>query len=233
MSLDNMGVGDKGIVESLLSYWKLDAERDEKSLVIPDGCRDLIFKICPGKRPIWFLSDLEDSTYQVPIAKGDRFRGYRLKPGTNVQDQQLLQSLNGLWDDSKAMPALSGDDISSRLEAFTGLKRELDQALSCLASGVLNVDQAAKLLGVSVRTLHRHIRKETGKPPLFWIRLARIRKTGRALKCSRSLAEISYDYGFSDQAHMSREFQKWLSISPSALRLGGVQGKQLLELGYD
>ncbi len=236
LDLLDMAPGKIKGIESLLSCWQMDADRDEKSLVIPDGCRDLIYKSSPGKRPVWFLSDLEDSSYQVPVAKGDVFRGYRLRPGANIQSEQLLWSLNGPEGKGALPHELTAGDLASRLESFTELKRELDQALNCLASDVSSIAQVANLLGVSVRTLHRYIWQGTGRPPLFWLRLARVRKAGRAVtsSCSlaESLAEIAFDHGFSDQAHMSREFRKWLLITPSALRGGGTQGVQLLERGY-
>ena len=156
----------------------------------------------------------------------------------------MLWSLNGPEGKGALPLELTAGDLASRLESFTELKRELDQALSCLASDVSSIAQAANLLGVSVRTLHRYILQGTGRSPLFWLRLARVRKAGRAVMSSctlaeslaesqaESLAEIAFDHGFSDQAHMSREFRKWLSITPSGLRGGGMQGGQLLERGY-
>ncbi|WP_299375912.1 helix-turn-helix domain-containing protein, partial [uncultured Kiloniella sp.] len=89
-----------------------------------------------------------------------------------------------------------------------------EDALKCLASGVVTVSHAASDLGVSSRTLQRFIVNETGKSPVFWHRLARVRRAGRDIINAGSLAEFAFDYGFSDQAHMTREFRQWFDLSP-------------------
>ncbi len=209
---------------SLLTTWEMKAECDDSALVIPDGCRDLIFKAGVGERPCWFMSDLERNTYEVPISKEDIFYGYRFKPGAMISEEKLLTTLKGM--------DLDRDNILSRLENFSTLDNALDEALVCLASGIESVAEAAQLLGVSPRTLQRLVQNATGQSPVFWLRLARVRRAGRDVKKANSLAEVAFDHGFSDQAHMSREFQSWLSISPAALQRGASQFDQLLEPGY-
>ncbi|MEH6631346.1 MAG: helix-turn-helix domain-containing protein [Halopseudomonas aestusnigri] len=200
---------------SLLAIWVTQAEQNTQALVLPDGCRDLIYKARSGEKPFWFVSDLENESCTVPINKGDYLKGFRLKPGVKISKQNLLSAMEELDPDN--------DSVLNRLDRYTGLTPSVEEALNCLASGVDSVAQAARLLGVSARTLQRLIQEATGKPPVFWHRLARVRKAGRALNCegekATSLAELAFDRGFSDQAHMSREFRTWFGISPSNLRV--------------
>ncbi len=209
---------------TLLATWRLEAEREFTALVIPDGCRDLIFKSPLGEKPYWFLSSLEDRTCGVPIKKGDIFTGYRLKPGTSVLEDGLLAAVRG--------EEFTHEDVCSRLDSLTTLSGSLAEALACLASGIGSVALAARRLGMNQRSLQRLMLQETGQPPVYWLQLARVRRAGRAVHGAKSLAEIAVVHDYADQSHMSREFKRWLAISPSALRKGATQSGQLREPGF-
>lgn len=209
---------------NLLAVWCLRAERAATALIVPDGCRDLIVKRPAGQRPYWFMSSLEDRTCAVPVGKGDVFTGYRLRPGAGVDVAGLYRSIRG--------DELSDHDICAGLDGFTRLSGRLADALACLASGVGSVAAAARLVGVGQRTLQRMIISETGRPPVFWLQLARVRTAGRAVRGAPSLAAVAFAHGYADQAHMSRDFRRWLDISPAGLRNGATQGEQLFQPGF-
>ena len=209
---------------SLLATWQLKAERDSTAFVVPDGCRDLILKRSRGEKPFWFLSSLEDRTYSVAIDRGDIYTGYRLKPGTIVNEDRLLTAVQG--------EVYLHEEVCFRLENFTTISDPLNEALTCLASGIGSVAGTARQLGLSQRNLQRLVLRGTGKPPVFWLQLARVRRAGRAVNGTESLAEIAYAYGYADQSHMTRDFKRWLDISPAALRTGAMQRRQLHESGF-
>ena len=50
----------------------------------------------------------------------------------------------------------------------------------------------------------------TKRTPSYWLQLARIRKAARSLTANTYLADVAENFGFSDQSHMNREFQRWL-----------------------
>ena len=76
---------------------------------------------------------------------------------------------------------------------------------------------AARQLAVSERTLQRLVYVATARPPAYWKCLARVRRAAAGLDRAPSLAAWAADHGFADQAHMTREFQRWLGRTPSAL----------------
>ncbi|KKJ78699.1 hypothetical protein WH95_01035 [Kiloniella litopenaei] len=192
---------------NVLDIWDATTDNDDQAIVIPDGCCDLIFKFRPGQEPVWFLSHLAETTQTVPMFKGDFFKGYRLRPGTSVDMEKLLRAVAGQCP-------INSDNIVDLINDYTIYRMQTEDALLCLASGVGTVGQAATNLGVSSRTLQRYVVKETGKSPVFWHRLARVRRAGRDIEQANSLAEFAFDHGFSDQAHMNREFKQWFSLSP-------------------
>jgi len=62
--------------------------------------------------------------------------------------------------------------------------------------------------------------------------LARVRKSARAVLGPRPLAEIAVNHRYADQAHMSREFKRWLNISPLKTKFEIEVLKQLSQPGY-
>ena len=217
-----MPIVKNAMCSNVLDIWETIAVSNDQSLIIPDGCCDLIFKFREGQAPVWFLSDLSDTSQIVPVFKGDYFTGYRLRPGTRVQAAQLLKSVRG---------HLPGGKVLDLIDHYTTHHLRTEDALKCLASGVVTVNHAASDLGVSPRTLQRFIVNETGKSPVFWHRLARVRRAGRDIINAGSLAEFAFDYGFSDQAHMTREFRQWFDLSPRTFAKISQQ-QDVFQTGY-
>jgi len=202
---------------------------DVKTIVLPDGCRDLIMHVPKGQSPRWFISPLQDRTKTVPVRAGDVMRGFRLKPGARIDEARLLNSVRGRM--------FGPDEIHDRIDQYCAVSDRTGEALDGLAARVTSVAQAARRLGVSDRSLQRLVMSQTGRPPSFWLMLARVRNAARALSrisppARVSLAEHADAHGFSDQAHMCREFRRWLDISPSALSCGGERIRQLRNPGY-
>jgi len=210
---------------NLLAVWKSTSKSDTDVLIMPDGCRDLIMKIVEGNRPEWFVSSLYDQAKSVSIQAGSIMTGFRLKPGVYIREKALLNSIPGNLDDAH--------EISNRLDDFTHHKSFVEEALDCLASEVKSVTHAASELGVSQRTLQRLLLQETSRPPVYWMMLARVRRTARSILEPIPLIEIADMFGYSDQAHMSREFKRWFNMSPSDLRNKPDILEQLFNTGHD
>lgn len=93
------------------------------------------------------------------------------------------------------------------------------EALSLFSSSSCSVVSAAKILGVSERTLRRTVMRATGWPPSRWIALARARRCAHALAFEEHpLAEIAANTGYADQAHMTRDMASWFQMTPRQLR---------------
>ncbi len=208
----------------VLQEWQVRVSNRGISPVIPDGCRDLIYLASPGKRPRWFVTSLDHSARKVSVRPGDLYWGFRLRPGAGVDVGKLLESVKNLEPGQR--------EVVSRIESFSFMQPGLAEALVCLASGVENIETAARELGVCVRTLQRLVREHTGAPPMFWLRLARVRKSARAAVRTASLVETAHDFGFADQAHMSREFRHWLNVSPLGVKSDSRIAGQLEQRGY-
>lgn len=97
----------------------------------------------------------------------------------------------------------------------TNASRAAELAEAALASAE-SPRQLAVRLGVSARTLRRLIGDELGVSPRELARFARARRLIPLLG-TRSLADIAFECGYSDQAHMSNDTRALFGCSPTTL----------------
>jgi len=81
------------------------------------------------------------------------------------------------------------------------------------------VTDLANHVGKSARTLQRRVRTSTGCPPKRYLAVQRFRRSVYEIAAGReSLSIIASDLGFSDQAHLTREFRRHAGVTPGAFR---------------
>jgi len=82
--------------------------------------------------------------------------------------------------------------------------------------GRLPVDQLARTAGLSPRQLQRRFTSEVGVAPKHYARLCRIAGVIRAHEAApqRTLTDLAHDFGFADQAHLSRDFRDLSGRNP-------------------
>ncbi|MDH5233283.1 MAG: helix-turn-helix domain-containing protein, partial [Gammaproteobacteria bacterium] len=175
------------LCKKILAFWQVTTDSDCSSTIVPDGCRDLIMHQPAGQATTWFVSPLFDKLSILELAANSRLYGFRLQPGASIDEVKLLASL--------PLTPLAPLDIQDRIDCYCTYDKNIAQALSCLATETASVPIAAKLLGVSMRTLQRHIFKTTQRTPAYWLQLARVRKAARALNSSLELIEIAETFG--------------------------------------
>ena len=84
---------------------------------------------------------------------------------------------------------------------------------------VLRLEDLAQRAGMSVRTLNRRFREQTGGTPGTWITVARIRRAQMLLETSDySVEEISACVGFESSATLRDRFARIVGISPRGYR---------------
>lgn len=208
----------------LLEEWKYTGTSNSSSTVVPDGCRDIIISTDTQGQSSCIITSLDVSAYNTEITTGVQLHGFRLKPGTNIDETSFMAFVN---------ESSSFDTIDENcLENFCFLKSSVNEALEGIRSELESIVAVSKNLGVSVRTLQRHIKSETGISPSFWRSLVRARRCARTLRDQPSLTEAALQSGYSDHAHMARELQRWFNCTPSALKKGCLQSEVNFS-GYD
>ncbi|WP_334186624.1 AraC family transcriptional regulator [Noviherbaspirillum sp.] len=86
------------------------------------------------------------------------------------------------------------------------------------SGGRQSVIALAEEIGISVRTLHRDFTSVVGLPVKSFASIVRFQRAMRSLHARpfMALAELAIECGYSDQAHMTREFRSLGGFTPSA-----------------
>ena len=138
------------------------------------------------------------------------------------------------WRMTSKIPLLNHDGT---VIGTAGISRRLDQreghplptpyrALSDLVDHIhenvdksLNVDELARLAGMSISTLERRFRSHLGTSPKRFILHAKIAAAcDRLLSTPLSVGEISESLGYQEHASFTRAFSSVMHMSPTAYR---------------
>ncbi|WP_146027102.1 helix-turn-helix domain-containing protein [Bowmanella denitrificans] len=190
----------------LYSRWSFAVNEDASTLVLPDGCRDLIVVRQNGKADRWFFSDWDFCPRQVCVAAGQQFFGYRLRPGLVLEHQALQSIEHETTDLHGAIPGLLKPDW------------DLLGAIDALSSGRYSVRQVALQTGVTERTFQRYFKRAALPTPEYWRLLGRARRAAARLNSSSSITDLAAEFEYSDQAHMTRDFKRWFGKTPNQLK---------------
>ncbi|MFO8005129.1 helix-turn-helix domain-containing protein [Thioalkalivibrio sp.] len=194
------------VADSVFFLWSHHSVETEPVTVFPDGCRDVLVIHPPGTRPFVTLTPFDFRPRPVALPRGTAITGYRLRPGSAV-DQPVLDAI-------AANPAAAREILSHDLGAVDDVGTVID----ALALPGASVGSAARSLGLSVRTLQRHLVGLHLPPPDYWRLLARARRAAAMLADHASLTDVADSAGFTDQAHLTREFVRWFGQTPGGLR---------------
>lgn len=86
--------------------------------------------------------------------------------------------------------------------------------------GQITVNELAKQLGLTIRTLERIFQEHVGLTPKKFIRLIRFQSALQCLKQggpSTDLADLAYRFGYTDQSHLIKDFKSFAHRSPSRI----------------
>jgi AraC-like DNA-binding protein len=112
-------------------------------------------------------------------------------------------------------PALERSLSTRDLEHGTALSRLVAQLETTLNPS--SPSEIAILLGTSDRTLRRRMLAEIGLTPKRYLRALRVRRALALLARDgvRAAARVALEVGYSDQAHLCRDFEALLGCGPS------------------
>ncbi|WP_084155708.1 GlxA family transcriptional regulator [Halomonas halocynthiae] len=126
-----------------------------------------------------------------------------------------------------------GESPQPQPVVFTKVEdRQVRRAISLLEQHLgqpISVDELAKRLAISRRSLERKFQETLGMTPQHFARDLRLRYGLWLLHYSpHSITEIGERCGFSDTAHFSRHFRKAFDMTPSAMRRKATEGDAAL-----
>lgn len=186
--------------------WEYQPSSTERSLVFPDGCRDILVFHSQGKRYRIVQTDLDFAPRTVSHRSSTAITGYRLRPGMAVTDNALAAIHAGEADPEQILA--SEPHLQPGLEPVIAALSDVSETFTCVI----------KNSGASARTLQRQFSRQGLPAPEYWRLLGRARRAAQLLSYPHRLAEIAADCSYSDQAHMTREFKRWFGLTPAKLR---------------
>jgi|GEM_PF-4007343 len=83
---------------------------------------------------------------------------------------------------------------------------------------IRTVDELARVAGMSPSYFAHRFREEVGEPPWAFIRRIRAEEARKRLETGNTPAEVAFDTGYADQAHLTREMQARYGQTPGELR---------------
>ena len=244
------------LAEYVLCFWtqSIGSQAEFAQRVLPDGCVDFILLngaptvIGPWTRP-----------YVARLAPGTKIVGARCHPGT--ASSLLGMPASELLNQSVALDDVWGRDFAARFERIadqSGVAAELSALEGALIGRLRRarpidyatraaiqwiarnphgrVETLSDLLGLSPRQIQRRFKIAVGYGPKLFqsvLRFQRLLNLAADSSEQRSLAEFAADADYSDQAHMTREVQRFTGGTPGTLLKSSRCALRLSSLIHD
>lgn len=194
----------------VVDIWESFTPTTNHLTILPDGCRDVILTVTASGANHHLVSPYFETAQKATLLEGSHNKGFRLSPGSVIDEIGLFSNLQTANKSER--------NIVDLINEFVSVSDNTSDALKCIEYSTSSITRVAKELGVHTRTLQRHIRKETGLTPNYWLQLSRIRKAGRLVAKAHPLVDVALSLGYSDQSHLSRECSRWFGVTPKELR---------------
>ena len=178
-----------------------------------DLCRRLKADAIVGHIPILLLTAHAQHRLEAYDCGAD---AYLLKPFSSkvllARVQNLLsnrQRLKLVFSGEDNLPPKPADADEAFVRAFR------DKVQQHMADPDLNVETIAAEMGMSRVQLYRKLKALTGNSPVELIRTTRLRRADLMLRQGgRTIAEVSYEVGFSSPSYFSKCFKEHFGRSP-------------------
>jgi AraC-like DNA-binding protein len=207
--------------------------------VLPDGCIDVVLINDEGPVVIGPWTE----PFVARLASGTMIVGARCHPGCapgllGLPASTLLNqsvTLRSIWSGAASAPfaRVAGEStlLARRLALEAALLDRLAQA-GPIDGGIRaaiewlagrphgRIERLGQWIGISSRQLHRRFAAAVGYGPKMFqsiLRFQRLLGLSGRMRPFRNLAQFSVDAGYADQAHMTREVQRFSGTAPTAL----------------
>ncbi|MGA7614711.1 MAG: helix-turn-helix domain-containing protein [Thermoanaerobaculia bacterium] len=222
-------------------FWtrRSEAAAGRSDRVLPDGCTDIIFDLSGETFPAGVVVGTMTAPLRFENRAADllavRFRpggaaSFLRIPARRLTDRRV--PLHEIWGNEARRPegSFAAADPGDRLRQLAAILRSriiepspstdlATNAVALLRRGIA-VERIAAELGVTRQHLSRLFVDRVGIGPKRLGRILRFRKAVRLIAKDRhaGLAGIALSLGWSDQAHMNRDFRELAGSPPAAFR---------------
>ncbi|HVK23354.1 MAG TPA: AraC family transcriptional regulator [Actinokineospora sp.] len=190
--------------------WQRTLDVPATHRIVPDGCADVIWHRETGRL---FVAG-PDTVAQVGASAPGTLVGLRFEPGAvavGVPADAIRDGRVDLADFRRDAAELaerlahSPDPHQVLLDAFPAQVDPTVAAIRRFARRGGKVREIADVIGIGERQLHRRSVAAFGYGPKVLHRVLRFDRALRSIRAGRAAANVAYDCGFADQAHLARE----------------------------
>jgi AraC-like DNA-binding protein len=220
-------------------YWLSLNNTSPVYAALPDGCVDLVLEVTANGYRSWIYGSTTRPT-AIPCRPDTHYLGIRFHPGQSRHFiSAAAQEITDGREDLRTLMQFPSERVAARI-ATEALFDELDETLIETLSraspvesyidsvvqhvdarrGDTRIDDVAVRFGKSRRQMERVFLQTVGVPLKLFCMISRLRYAAELIThpASRSLTGIAHDAGYSDQAHMTRDFTRLAGVSPGRLR---------------
>lgn len=243
------------LADHLVCFWTQSITGDDGGFaqrVLPDGCIDIVF--INNQPPLVIGPWVKPFVAELPVATtiiGARWHPGRAPvllglPAAELMNQSV--ALRDVWSCalSSSLERVSEQpDLGSRRSALEATLLNLlghaepgdtlvNASIQWLARHRYGgVEQLSRWVGISSRQLQRRFLNSVGYGPKTFqsiLRFQRLLNFAGHRKHRPSLAELSVEVGYADQAHMTREVQRLSGCPPTVLFQSAVSALEMSDL---
>lgn len=128
----------------------------------------------------------------------------------------LVQLKMNIRRSFKTKLQLEPQDISINSLDEQFMKKILDTMEENMGNNEFTVEEFSRIMGVSRMQLYKKLVSLTGKPPVEFIRIMRLKRAAQLLKKSQlNVSEVAYQVGFNDPKYFSKQFKTEFKVLPS------------------
>ena len=136
---------------------------------------------------------------------------------TAVPEEKSELELKTVWNHAYIDLKPSGTAITSMDEKL--INHAVKYVEDNIARSDLSVEELSKELGMSRVHLYKKLLAITGKTPIEFIRIIRLKRAAQLLRGSQqNISEIAYQVGFNNPKYLSRYLKEEFGILPSAFQ---------------
>ncbi|MGH1363748.1 MAG: response regulator [Calditrichia bacterium] len=149
---------------------------------------------------------------------------YVLKPFRHkelvLQVRNMIQVRQAMRRRFRSVTIIKPDEVATNSVDLGFLEQVVAAIEANIDKEQYNVEALAGQVALSVSQLNRKLKALTGQPAGQMLRRMRLQRGAELLieKTDRTVAEVCYAVGFSDQANFTRSFKKLFGSSPSEYR---------------
>jgi AraC-like DNA-binding protein len=152
----------------------------------------------------------------------DSLPSVRIKMSSELFDEPLAMTDLRALQQAEARCKILMQEASSEGKLRDWVAMMLSQAEDCQPS----VDDLARILNISERTLDRHLAREGASFRSLSVNIRNERACALLAEGKQAVSQIAYRLGYTDLANFSRSFKKLNGVSPSAYREAGAAPKK-------